>query len=511
MTKMLQRIPFIRLLIPFCLGISYQYIFQYTWTTGGFILSGCILLLSLIPKFNHYSFRYLFGISISSFCFFGSAHLTQNSLKLIDEEMSDTPQHYIVKLTGEPVMKPKTVRWEGIIKEENKKVLIYMTSDSIANNAEPGDMFIIYALFNKPENSPNGTFDYADYLRKQGISGIAYVSSKNRKKLTQTSLNLKDYALSYRKKLLKELHRLLPEERSFSLAAALILGYRQALDKELQITFSSTGASHVLAVSGLHTGILYGSLTFILSILGRSPRIRYIRQLIILPVIWVFAFLTGLSPSVVRAASMITLVGIGELIGRKSITVNTIGASAFLMLLYNPLYFFDVGFQLSYSAVFAIVLFNPVMTGLYKTRNTILNYIWELSCVSISAQIGTAPLAIYYFQQFPIVFLLTNLFVIPLSGILLMSLFFSLILGLLFSIPADFFKPVRMIVNFFIEGVEQIEKMPYVVLTGLSLDIPGVFFLYLSFIFIFFLCVHKKIIYICLLLLLVALSIIYYL
>ena len=212
---------------------------------------------------------------------------------------------------------------------------------------------------------------------------------------------------------------------------ALTLGYKQGLDKELKRHFQASGAAHVLAVSGLHTGILYGLVWWLLTLGGRfKPRYenragRWTVSLIIIAVMWAYAWLTGMTPSVVRAVIMVTMVEISRMAYRDPISLNSIAAAAVLILIFRPTDLWSVSFQLSFAATTAIVLMADSMGTLFQyqhLRSTfwgrIANWIIGMMLVSLAAQLGTLPITIYYFHQVSTYFLLTNLIVLPLATLL---------------------------------------------------------------------------------------------
>ena len=183
-----------------------------------------------------------------------------------------------------------------------------------------------------------------------------------------------------------------------------------------------SGASHVLALSGLHIGFLYMLLLLLLKWLpGNVWGVRLFRAIVIITALWGFAFITGLSPSVVRSVIMFSLLALSVLSGRTGISLNTLALTAFIMLAVHPFWLFDVGFQLSFSAVTAILLIYPRLFRLLPIGNGVLKKVWALMCVSLAAQIGTAPLVLLYFSRFSTHFLLTNLLVIPLVSVIMYS------------------------------------------------------------------------------------------
>jgi competence protein ComEC len=218
-----------------------------------------------------------------------------------------------------------------------------------------------------------------------------------------------------------------------------------------------------------------------------------------------------MGPSVIRAASMLTLWGLGNVFLFRAFTINTVGVAAFFMLLYNPFNVFDVGFQLSFSAVLAILLIHPHLVKLYESRNPLIKYVWELSCVSTSAQLGTAPLSIYYFRQFPLLFLISNLFAIPVTGVLLALLPVSLFLHFLFGNVSWLMLPVNKILTVFIFALEQLEAIPNGLIQTEQISVTDMFYLFLAIILGALLFLRKRIVYLYLLAIVSASRIIYYL
>jgi competence protein ComEC len=303
----------------------------------------------------------------------------------------------------------------------------------------------------------------------------------------------------------------LPDEKSYAVAAAIFFGYSHDLDNDIRQTFAATGTAHILAVSGLHFAIIYSILNFPFSFLGNNRRGRIIRQSIILPLLWIFAFLTGMPPSVTRAVIMITIWGIGNAFLFRALTINTLGSAAFFMLLYNPYNLFDIGFQLSFSAVFSILLINPYLTSLYHSRNPMINYVWELSCTSTSAQLGTVPFSLYYFHQFPLLYLVANIFVIPVTGVLLMLIPLSLFVSFTLGNQPELLLPLRKLMQVLFDVISAISEVPNGVINDIQLSLKDAVSIALGIIFTFLLVMKKRMIYLCLLIILVAIQVLYYL
>ena len=270
------------------------------------------------------------------------------------------------------------------------------------------------------------------------------------------------------------------EADELAVLSALTVGDKEELSDDIVETYSVSGASHVLALSGLHIGFLYALLLFVLRPLWRRwRRLKPLLLLLLVLFLVSFAFFTGLSSSVVRSVVMFSLLAFAGLQPEKPLTLNTLAATAFLMLLCKPVWLFDVGFQLSFSAVAAIVLVQPKLYALWKVDNRFLRYLWGLMTVSVAAQLGTAPLVIFYFSRFSTHFLLTNLWVIPMVSLVLYSAVFLLMLTPLPFVQHLFARVVEALVHVQNEVLRWIERLPGAAVDDIWLDIWGVLLVYL--------------------------------
>ena len=454
MPKTLHQAVFLRLTLFFTAGI----IIQTHWDLHPlWIYTGIISLSAIAASFfplpvRSYQWRWLFGFGLFLLCLSSAGILSWKHWNASEWKGGTEEKIYRVQILGEAVKKPKTLMFP--VSVEGQKALIYIPTDSLSAALRPADRLLIRAQFEKAGQM---------FLRKEGIAARAFVRKNQWEKQDNTGgqkFNLRFKSLECRRILLSRLREIIPGDKSFAVGAALLFGYTGDLDKDLRQTFAATGSSHVLSISGLHFSIIYAILYFLFSFLGNNKKGRLARQAIILPLMWVFVFLTGMGPSVIRAAVMISLWGFGNAFLYKSFTINTVGAAAFFMLLHNPFDLFDVGFQLSFSAVLSILLINPHLVRLYESRNPLISYAWELSCVSTSAQLGTAPLSMYYFHQFPLLFLVTNLFAIPIVSIILCLLPVTLFLQFLPWDNSCLMWPLNKLLNLFIAGLESIEEIP---------------------------------------------------
>jgi competence protein ComEC len=514
MLKLFQQYPFIRFLLPFLLGI----VFQSYWNVVSFavFLSVVAVLLidfSFISSIKkQYEFRFSFGLGFSLLLFSLAVFLTKLSWEKSDWNIDSAVYLYKARVIDETVLKPKTYLCkveivsaeESIYKEVvHKKAMIYLPIDSLSASIVAGD----YLLF-------HGNLEHSmPYSKKQSVAAMGFVR-KNNWKLDESEKrysSIRIIGLQVRRILLNRLEKIIPNQDSYAISIALMFGYKGEMDKTLRQSFANIGAGHVLAVSGLHFSILFGMLYSLLAFLGNSPRSKLIIQLIMQPLIWGFAFITGFSPSVLRAATMMSIWGIGNAFFRKAFTLNTLAIAAFFMLFYNPLYLFDIGFQLSFTAVLFIVLLNPYLLRLYETRNPIIKYGWDLCCVSTSAQIGVLPISIYYFNQFPFIFLLTNLLIIPLVTILLLLIPVSLLLNFLWGAASFLTYPLNKVLDFILLTVKFLDEIPYGSLNAIQIDLGEVFFLFLMIVCTILLFIKKKIVYFYLLLIFAGVQVFYYL
>jgi competence protein ComEC len=317
-------------------------------------------------------------------------------------------------------------------------------------------------------------------MKRKGIFLTGYISKQNWIKTEEKkSRTIKRYAAYLQSFLSNKLLTSGLSNAEYSVAAAILLGNDETLEPELRASYAATGVSHILCVSGMHVGIIFMILSFLLKPLDTSLKTRYLKNTILLIAVWVYANITGLAPSVTRSAAMFTFVIIGTFMQRKTNIFHSLFASLFILLSINPLLLFEVGFQLSYLAVFGIVLFQDKIAQWYHPKTKITKYLWELIAVSIAAQILTSPIAIYYFAQFPNYFLLTNLFVIPLSfGVVILG-----VATLFFSFNSFISNGLGYLLNFGIKTMNEIimfiEKIPGALTSNISIHITQVIVLYM--------------------------------
>jgi competence protein ComEC len=297
--------------------------------------------------------------------------------------------------------------------------MAYVEKDS-ALAIRGGDILWILGKPRLIRDNPNPeAFNYAGFLRRRGITHEIYCRKGDWCRASQTALaGWQSFLFFSRQYCMDRLREALPDAVQYSIAAALVIGNRESLQAEVRDVFSKTGAMHVLAVSGLHVGMVAWCLTWILlKIPGKGQGWTLLRVLVQSAGVWAYVLICGAGPSVVRAGLMFSWYLAGKTLGRPGNIWNTWFGSAFLLLLYEPQWLFDIGFQLSYLAVGGIVLVEPLIFKVLAPSQRVVVYFWKLSSVGLAAQLATGPLSVYYFHQFPLGFLLSGWVAVPLGAV----------------------------------------------------------------------------------------------
>lgn len=294
------------------------------------------------------------------------------------------------------------------------KIYLYIPKDSTVNTLTPGDRIKFSGEIKKPQPDAVPGFDYCKYLYQHGVSGTLWVNRQSWQRIYgERKGGLKMMAVRARYAMFDNYKEWGLEGKPLALIAAVSLGNKRELDERTRELYSASGASHLLAVSGLHVGILYSFLYFLLPSFMNRRSLQLIRDFFVICVMWFFAFLTGLPVSIIRSVVMFSVLIFYKAIGREGLSINTLALTALIMLVVNPASLFDIGFRLSFCAVLSILLFGPLISEILKTRSKVGGWVRDLMSVSVAAQIGTTPMVMYSFTGFPTYFILTNLLTIP--------------------------------------------------------------------------------------------------
>jgi len=421
------KIPFVLITLLLILGIEFRNSIEvndlliFTLLVVSFLINFLLLKFDLLRKIQ----LLFYSVSIVLIgVFFLSTALTENKNEELDTKSSRFVEIIEIgsvdRVWRKALVKSLAYVSANDVTISEELLLLYFQASTI----KVGDQLLINSRIEKIENKGNpGEFDAVKYWATKKIYSIGFVGESDYRiidHVEESWLIMNSNAL--RNSLSSTLKSNLDQEQ-LGVGQALILGNKELLSTEIKTSFSRAGAMHVLAVSGLHVGIV---LAFLIFVLERFPRIFSRRAAILISIlfIWIYAGITGFSPSVLRATIMFSIIVFGDVFGKQSSLFNSLGFSAFLMIVWNPLIIYDIGFQLSYLAMLGIFLFYAPISKLFFVQNKHLRKIWNGTAVGIAAQITTVPLTLYYFHQFPNYFALTNIGMMIFAGL-------TMVLGLL--------------------------------------------------------------------------------
>ncbi|WP_317897379.1 ComEC/Rec2 family competence protein [Aurantibacillus circumpalustris] len=438
--KAFTSIPFFRILIPFVVGILIGLKFDTPHLSFYFTLMLFIpIIFLMVYQSGKRSYKWLFLIFADLFLFlFGMNLCEQNNLgkqtsyygNQIDTDSLIT---FMATISDVPTEKEKFVKCRltvNEVKSNNSFVSVkgtiygYFRKSKQTNSLQAGKTLLIKAHLQElspPKNSYE--FDYRNYLSNKQIYHTAFIDSN-----AYTSLNVKsqlnpvwNLGLTCKQLLLMRLKNSELTINARAVCAALITGYDAEIDKSVMEAFSHSGTLHVLSVSGLHTGLIYLALGFLFNFFDKKNKYKLLRFVFITLCLWFFALITGFSAPVLRAVIMFNLLGFGRIYFRANYRhqINILLVSAFLLLLYNPYFIIDVGFLLSYFALFGLLYFQPRFSRLWQPENKSLNYIWQSVTASMAATLSTLPITLFYFKQFPLWFFVCNIVVVPATFLVL--------------------------------------------------------------------------------------------
>lgn len=479
----LHRYPFLRLFLALSIGIycGDLLFFERGGTSIPIIYIASFLVLLLASAgflFKRYANRWLFGALLSATLFLSGVGFSLSYLQEVETNFPKDTNVYRIELTSKPIAKERSIQISADIKtiyqkgEEHSKpgkAVLYFEKVQAANQLKKGDILLISALLSPPKTDGNpDSFDYAKYLHRHGIGLSCFVKQGRWKKVGHNSkLSFKDMALLQREKVLSIYHAQGWSKDVESIVSALTVGYKDNLGNDIRETYSITGASHVLALSGLHIAFLYQLITWLLLPMMRLKRAKVLRCIITIATLWAFAFFTGLAPSVIRAVIMCSFATMSQALMRKSFSINTLSAAGFLMLLFEPEWLFDVSFQLSFGAVASLLLFEPHIEKLYQPRTRLGKWMWQLTCVSIAAQLVTMPLIIFYFSRLSVYFIFSGFIVIPIAGFIMYTTGLLLLTTPFAALNHLISAVLEQSVNIMNNSLRWIERLPHSSVDGI--------------------------------------------
>jgi competence protein ComEC len=506
-----KKVFFLRLLLPLISGMLTEYFLPVpaVHLIPVFCLSLVLLIICHLISFSKFfGMEWMVGIVIQIVFFsFGRIGMQVHEDKTIEQSSCFTKNHpnrLLLQVLSDPVQKKNShkciaiIRW--LLKDqtfyyESEKILVYFNKDQDALQITEGSWILTEKKLQPIENFRSFHFDFKKYCRLKHIHAQVFLNENDfsiipheKEKSFFTMLD------SLRKKLLLIIKAHVPGKTENSLLEALMVGYTQDLEPELLKSYADTGVIHIIAISGLHLALICHILQFVLQKTGQKKSMRWIKLILIVAFLWGYSLLSGASPSVIRAAGMFSLILFARSMIRETALFNTLAASAFLLLCFDPYWIFDTGFQLSYAAVLSLGLFAKPFRKLLSMQNKILSAIWDAASVSLAAQILTTPISIYYFHRFPSYFLVANLMAVPLSSGILVG---GILLCLCAFLP-PLAHPLGWILGVcihFLNGfIGYISGLPGAVISDLSFSLPaliGVYFI--IFCFYRFLMLKEKI------------------
>jgi competence protein ComEC len=467
--------PIFRILVPFVLGIVIALWIKPVIDNFLVWMSIIVYVLMLFIVFSftakQYRINWIFGLFVHLGFFWMGFLLTSQYMGGVNNSSLENAEGELVGVVvSEPEIKEKTIKVKVDIEAYRIKnnwygtqanMLLYLEKNQDATQLKLGDKIVFSPELTQYQNSGNPEeFDYEKYMWHQLIAYSDYINSTEWMKIGQSRTNrFAIYASKIRNGLVNIYRKSGLCGDELAVASALTLGTKSNLSDSVRQSYSISGGMHVLAVSGLHVGIVFLVINSLLAFF-KKRKFLIIKTVLIVCTIWFFAFITGFSPSVTRAALMFSFFAFSKLMKKNPGFLNILSASALISLIINPFAITEIGFQLSYAAVGAIVFFHPYIYGLIYIKNRQLDKVWSLIAVSLAAQIGTAPFGLFYFNQFSNYFLLTNLLLIPLVSI---AIYLAMLL-IIVSPIAVLSKAVGFVFSFVIKimngGVSFIEQLP---------------------------------------------------
>lgn len=433
--KKLLNVPFVILTISLVLGIIFGYYISISLRIAIILQTASITGLAISWWYANKIFRstiHFSGLVIITFFFFGitlvELYHPKNDPFHFTNRLNNSERQVALVFSIKKRLKSTSFYDKYIISltslgnnRVTGDILLRLPNKSLKTKLITGESYLTYALIEPiPEPSNPNQFNYATYMSYEYVFYQTTPDFKNLILINKTKFSVYRAADIIRTDILKNLTNYTFTSKQLAIINALILGQKQDIDIDTFKDYQNAGATHILAVSGLHVGILLILLNFLLKPLDYLfKRSRELKIVLIIIVLWSFAIIAGLSPSILRAATMFSFVTIGSYFRSKTSIYNALIISIFILLTIDPLLVFSVGFQLSYVAVFSIIWMQPHLVKIYKPRFYIDKILWETLTVTITAQIGLLPLLLFYFHQFPLLFIVSNLIIIPILGIVL--------------------------------------------------------------------------------------------
>lgn len=443
---------------------------------------GLMLFFYFMPKSKGIGNQIYFGFGIYMVLVGVGIIATMLRQQISAFTFPEVSEIYTATVVDIPQEKDQSYLYRVKLDDSGKFIVCYFSkTDNGVKDLNVGDTFVFFSQIQTFKNKGgSANFNYARYMYNEGYSGIAFIKTDTWNKERPVTNNLFIKSVQIKQYLLGVYKSLNLTFEEYGMLAALTLGYTDALSDEILESFRVIGVSHILAVSGMHIVIIFILISSLLSFIPRYSKYNRVKQIIIIILLWTYVFIIGLPPSAIRACFMITVFCIATFLRVKNYSYNTLFLTAFMMLLWNPLWLFNMGFQLSFLAVFSILSLMPELSNFMPVKNKIMRYFRDVFIMSLSVQIGIFPLCLHYFGTFPVYFFIANLIIIPLTTLALyggIAILFIEAISVL--IPVAFY-PNSLLINLFkllIKITTSIssflEHLPWASLEGIKLSLIG--------------------------------------
>ncbi len=487
-------IPMVRLLILLIAGILIGYNLKENqiaiWICCGMLIPGFFLIR--MKRFNYYRKRFIKGIGIALIC------IALGILAQWKNYSPNNPTHYLrqnnfekllVKINDDGIITGKRKKYTGtviairekggVIKPSTGNLMLYFYPDITYTYSEVIELDSASLKRIKSPLNP-GEFDMHQYFKRKNIFHTAIPTKTQHRSL---HIHNGSWMIQWVNKLKNHfgivLQTYVISAEEIAVAKALLYGFDDAISYETTTAYAQTGTLHVLAVSGMHVGIIFWILGLLCKPLEKSGSSRIIKSILILCALWFYSLLCGMTPSILRATVMFSFIVVGSSLGQQGNIFNNLAGSAFFLLVFNPNILADVGFQLSYLAVGGIVAIQPVLYQKLNLRNRFLDSIWNLVSVSVAAQLATCPLGLYYFHQFPNSFILSNLLIIPITTVILYLLIVLMSFSLLPVLATFLGKLIFFLIRLSNSIAIMISNLPYSFTEGIQISFFQSFLLFI--------------------------------
>lgn len=498
----------LKLTLCLIIGIIFGYFIKIPLLLS-LIITSCFLLLCSIfyliqkQQFKQYiwfgilAYLCMIGIGVLTVNLHNQKHFKDHYSKYI---ASETQKESTIIFRVREVLKPgnyydkyiiEVLKTDSVI--TSGKTLLNIKKDSTFKHLNIDDVYVTKTDFKNLIHPLNpGQFDYKNYLEKQYIYHQLFTEPSLLLRAPSNKTTLLGIANTIRNHINIKLKRYNFKPDELAIINALLLGQRQDISEQVYKSYTNAGAIHILAISGLHIGIILIILNHLFKPIERLKHGTFLKAVIIIFILWCFAIIAGLSASVTRAVTMFSIVTIGMHLKRPTNIYNTLAISMLVLLLFKPLFLFDVGFQLSYVTVFSIVTLDPIFYKLFQPKNKLLDIYWHTFTITIAAQFGIIPISLYYFHQFPALFFISNLVIIPILGFILGLGLFIILLAVLDILPHFLAQAYGYIISFMNRFISWVASQDLFLFQDIAFSLLYVLTFYLVIVTFFKWCFKKN-------------------